>query len=141
MLLKKIILGIVLVTSFQIQAQQLSFVGLSKDEVQELMQEEYKKFTPDKSVVKQEFNYLKYVNGIQTITWIIYFSEKDICTSTKKVCDYAEYDFVINELNNSCEKISEGQWQYSVDGIDYLLTLEEQDWYFTVREREKNNKK
>lgn len=139
--MRTIILGIMLAVSIQVQAQQLSFVGLTKEEVKEELHKNYKSFSPDNSVVKQEFNYLKYVNGSQTITWIIYFSDKDICTSSKKVCDYTEYDFVLDDLNKNCKKVDDGVWEYRVDDRHFTLTLAELDWYFTIREVETKNKK
>lgn len=129
-----IILGIFLVLAYDADAQKSSFIGKTKDEVKEIVSIQHKNFSFDNTVVKQQFNYLKYVNGPQTITWIFYFSDEDICTSTKKVCDYAEYDFIIEELDNSYQNISDNQWEYE-DGINtYELTLKELDWYFTLRE-------
>jgi hypothetical protein len=141
MIVRKIILGIFILLSFQIEAQQQSFVRLTKEEVKERLNKDYRNFSMDKSVVKQQFNYLKYVNGSQTITWIFYFSDKDLCTSTKKVCDYAEYDFILAELNEQCEQVDDANWEFSDDDREFTFTLIEQDWYFTIREREKNNKK
>jgi hypothetical protein len=139
--LRTIILGLILAVSFQIQAQQMSFVGLTKEDVKEKMKDDFKKFSPDETVVKQTYNYLKYVNRNNSITWIFYFSEKDICKSTKKVCDYSEYDIVHEELNEQCEKVADGEWEFLDDGKVFTLALTEEDWYFTLREREKTNKK
>lgn len=139
--IRTIILGLFIAVSMQVQAQQLSFVGLTKEEVKEEIKNNYRTFSPDNSVVKQQFNYLKYVNGSQTITWIIYFSDDDICTSSKKVCDYAEYDFVLEDLNKNCKQVDDDVWEYSVDDRHFTLTLAELDWYFTIREIEKENKK
>ena len=91
----------------------------------------------NKSVVNQRFNYLKYVNGLRTRTWIFYFTEEDVCRSTKLICDYGEYDEVLEELNKAHEKIGESEWNYlqSKDTIQVILTR--QEWYFTVREARK----
>jgi len=112
-------------------------IGLSKDEVQTLIKSSYRDFKQDRSVTQQAFNYLKYVNDSQTKTWIIFFSEDDICTHTKTVCDYSEYDFVLDYLKKSCRKVTDKSWEYREEGKTYLITLEESDWYFILREQVK----
>ncbi len=134
MLLKNIIPGIFLLVAVILQAQDRSFIGMHMDDVEQQMKKEYADFSQDNSIVKKQFNYLKYVNMSQSITWIIYFSGEDNCTSTKKVCDYIEYDRVVGELDDSYSNTGENQWEYSSDGITYTLELKEEDWYFTVRE-------
>ena len=114
-----------------------TMIGLTKEEVRALVKEDHKEFRRDRSVVNQRFNYLKYVNGMRTRTWILYFTDEDICRSTKLICDYGEYDEVLEELNLSYEKVGESEWQYKLkrDIIQVVLTREE--WYFTVREARK----
>lgn len=130
-----LISGIALLAIMQTSAQ--SVIGLTKDEVRDFVKEKHKKLTLDKSIVKQQFNYLKYVNRSATKTYIVYFSENDIATSSKMVCDYAEYDFVLDELNEEYNKKGKRKWEYSDDRDTYTVELIEQEWYFTVRERKK----
>ena len=115
--------------------QDMLLIGMTKEDIKELVKREHRDFAVDNSIVKQQFNYLKYVNGRQTITWIIYFSDDDICTSTKKVCDYIEYDFVLDALNDHCKKHGNLTWECSSEGQDYIVSLVEQDWYFTMQQR------
>lgn len=114
-----------------------TMIDLTKEEVRVLVKEDHKEFRRDRSVVNQRFNYLKYVNGLRTRTWILYFTDEDICRSTKLICDYGEYDEVLEELNLSYDKVGESEWQYKLkrDTIQVVLTREE--WYFTVREARK----
>lgn len=141
MQIRTIILSLFLSASVLVAGQSESLIGLHKEDVKEIVKKKYKDFGADNSIVKQQFNYLKYINGSQTITWIIYFSENDICTSTKKVCDYSEYDFVLEELNENFGNTGSMQWEYGTDDLKYEVTLVEEDWYFTVREKLKENKK
>ncbi|MFZ5941930.1 MAG: hypothetical protein ACOYXB_15285 [Bacteroidota bacterium] len=127
------ILLMILMTGMQLNAQKV--IGLSKDEVQALVKSSVKEFKLDKSITQQAFNYLKYVNDSQTKTWIIFFSEDDICTHTKTVCDYSEYDFVLDDLKKSCRNVADKTWEYKEDGKTFVITLEESDWYFTLREK------
>ena len=114
-----------------------SMIDLTKEEVRVRVKDSHMEFRRDKSVVNQRFNYLKYVNGLRTRTWIIYFTEEDICRSTKLVCDYGEYDEVLEELNDDHEKVGESVWAYQLDEDSIHVTLVRQEWYFTVREARK----
>ncbi len=114
-----------------------SMIDLTKEEVRVRVKDNYMEFRRDKSVVNQRFNYLKYVNGLRTRTWIIYFTEEDICRSAKLVCDYGEYDEVLEELNDTHEKVGESVWAYQLEGDSIHVTLVRQEWYFTVREARK----
>ena len=115
-----------------------SVIDLTKEEVRVKVKEKHMEFRRDKSVVNQRFNYLKYVNGLRTRTWIIYFTEEDICRSSKLVCDYGEYDEMLEELNESYKKIGESEWAYELEQDTIQVVLARQEWYFTVREaREK----
>jgi hypothetical protein len=116
-------------------AQELLLIGMTKEAVKELVKKEHREFSPDNSIVKQQFNYLKFINVRQTITWIIYFSDDDICTSAKKVYDYIEYDFVLDALNKNCKKRGKLTWECSSGKQDFIVTLVEQDWYFTVQQK------
>lgn len=117
--------------------QGQSMIDLTKEEVRVMVKDKHMEFRRDKSVVNQRFNYLKYVNGLRTRTWIIYFTEEDICRSTKLVCDYGEFDKVLEELNENYEKAGESEWSYELNGDSIYLTLARQEWYFTVREARK----
>jgi len=114
-----------------------SMLDLTKEEVRVMVKEKHMEFRRDKSVVNQRFNYLKYVNGLRTRTWIIYFTDEDICRSLKLVCDYGEYDEVLEELNDAHDKVGESVWAYELEGDSIHVTLVRQEWYFTVREARK----
>lgn len=112
-------------------------IDMPKEEVKVFMKAKHKGFRLDNSVVKQRFNYLKYVNGLRTRTWIFYFSEEDICKTSKQVCDYGEFDEMMTELNDSYETAGESRWEYLLEKDTVLVTLTRQEWYFTVRESRK----
>ena len=111
-----------------------SMIGLGKEEVRVIVERDMKDFRIDKTIVKQQFNYLKYVNALQSKTLIIFFSDEDICTKTKLICDYSEYDSMLEELNKKYERTGDASWVYSYDDSTYLITLEKQEWYFVLRE-------
>ncbi len=139
MKLRMLISGLLMLAMVQGKSQQL--IDLTKDEVKLVIKKEHKAFSPDRSVVKQQFNYLKFVNRSQTITLIVFFSENDIVTSTKMVCDYAEYDFILDDLNEKYESAGKQKWQYESNDVTYSVEMNDREWYFTVSEREKLKKK
>jgi hypothetical protein len=114
-----------------------SMIDLTKEEVLAMMQAHHKEYRRDRSIVNQQFNYLKYVNGMETRTWILYFTDEDICKSTKLVCDYGQYDEVIDQLNDLYEKVAESEWIYMGKKDSIQVTLARLEWYFTVREARK----
>jgi hypothetical protein len=117
--------------------KNLSMIGKHKEEVRELVKQDYKGFRRDNTIVNQQFNYLKYVNAFKTRTWIIYFTEDDICRSSKLVCDYNEYDEVLEELNTAYDLVGENKWEYELKKETISVTLNRQQYYFSVREARK----
>jgi len=117
--------------------QGQSVIDMPKEELKVFMKEKHRGFRLDNSVVKQRFNYLKYVNGLRTRTWIFYFSEEDLCKTSKQVCDYGEFDEILTELNGSYETAGDSRWEYILEKDTVLVTLTRQEWYFTVRESRK----
>ena len=113
-------------------------IDLSKKEVEEIVKREHKEFRSDNSIVNQRFNYLKYVNGLRTRTWILYFNQEDLCRSSKLVCDYDEFDEVLDELNEDYIHAGDSQWYYLKNSDTIYVTLTRQEWYFTVREARSN---
>lgn len=128
-----IILGILTVLCSAAQSQPL--IGLSRGRVETIIKEEHREFGKDQSIVSQQFNYLKYVNGQKTKTWILYFSDEDICTGTKLVCDYSEYDEVLNDLNSRYRKSGRRKWEYIHGACTFRVNLVREEWYFTLREK------
>ena len=118
-----------------LQAQPV--IGMSKEELKVFMKEKHRGFRLDNTVVKQRFNYLKYVNGLRTRTWIFYFNEDDYCKTSKQVCDYGEFDEILAELNKSYETAGESRWEYILEKDTVQVALTRQEWYFTVREARK----
>ncbi len=132
----RLIIPCVLITISTVISAQ-SMIGMTKLEVQEKVRREHKGFRKDNSIVKQQFNYLKYVNGLRTRTWIIYFTDEDICKTSKLVCDYSEFDEVIEDLSSSFKKMGESHWEYLHEGDTMQVKLVKKEWYFTVRETRK----
>jgi len=115
-----------------------SMIGLTKEEVKAVMKKDYRGFRKDNAVVKQQFNYLKYVNMNKTRTWILYFTQEDICKTSKLVCDYSEFDDLMENFSSSYENVGESQWEYTLAADTFQVSLTKEEWYFSVRETRKD---
>jgi hypothetical protein len=111
------------------------FIGLNKDETKSLARESG--FYQDNMVVSQKFNYMKFVNSADTKTLIVFFSEEDISTHTRTVCDYSEFSYVVEDLDKNFRKITDTSWVYENEKQEYEVTLEEKEWYFVIRTKKK----
>jgi len=127
------ILCIFMVLNENLAAQH--FTGLDKAESKKLAREYG--FFQDNMTVKKAFNYLKFINAPNTKTLIVFFSENDIATFWKTICDYSEYDFVIKEFNEKHRKRGKKRWIYKMKDQKFEITIEEKEWYFVTRTKEK----
>ena len=133
----KILFICTLILGLGSQLQSQTMVGLSKEEVKAAVKKDHKKFHRDDSVIKQRYNYLKYVNGPRTKTWIIYFNELDTCKTSKLVCDYSDLDKMFEEINSKYSKTGEMLWEFQHGSDTFQVELIKQEWYFTIRETRK----
>lgn len=122
-----------LLTIFTLSGQH--YIGLSKEQTR--TQARSSGFYPDNMTTSQSFNYLKFVNSAGTKTLIVFFSDEDLSTHTKMVCDYTEYDFVIKAHDREYIRKGKTTWEYRKNEQWYQVDLEEGDWYFTVRVKKK----
>jgi hypothetical protein len=54
------------------------------------------------------------------------------------VCDYNEYDEMLEDLNAAYDQVGENKWEYKLKKETISVSLSRQEWYFTVREARKN---
>lgn len=111
------------------------YIGMGKMETKNLARESG--FYLDRMTTSQKFNYLKFVNSSGTKTMIVFFDEKDIASHTRMVCDYSEYDFILEDYNRDYKKKGKTNWEYKINGASYEITLEEKEWYFVLRTKKK----
>ena len=120
-----------------IHAKVDHFIGLHKNEIKNKMQSEMDAFNLDETSVNKTFNYLKYVDYLAQQTILFFLNENDVCTASKWMCDYVLLDEKVNDLNGKFNKISEDKWQYSHENQTYEVTLEKEDWFFSIITRPK----
>lgn len=135
--MKNACLSVLFLLGFLSAGLSQNLIGILKDEAEELVRKEIKDFNLDNSTKNESFNYLKFINSAGTKTLIIFFSNENISTHTRMICDFSEFDFVIEELNNKYEKITKTSWEYNVNNEKFIIDLEEKEWYFVVNTKKK----
>ena len=112
-----------------------NYIGMHKDEIIQVMKETQKNCKLNTSTVNTHYNYLKFEDKISEITILYFLSEEDSCTLVRKMCDYSNLNDVLTELNNTYTSIGTNLWEYKDQGNVYSVTLTEEDWFFTVTTR------
>jgi hypothetical protein len=114
------------------------FVGMHKEAIMEVMKNSQKNFKLNTSTVNPHYKYLKYEDKINEMTMLFFLSEDDHCTLVRKMCDYSNFTDVLDELNQSYTATGDNQWEYTSGKQTYTVTLDEEEWFFTVTTRLKN---
>ena len=123
--------------ALSIQAGAQNFIGMKKADIIKVMQKNQPVFKLDTSSVNRTFKYIKFVDKISEQTMLFFLSENNICTYVRWMSDYANLNDIISELNTKYKRKDERTWSYSDKGQDYIVRLEEGDWFFTVGIRKK----
>ena len=126
----------VILMSFNSHAQ--NYIGLHKDEIMQLMRENKRNFRLNTSNINNTYNYLKYEDKISEQTMLFFLSKNDTCKYVRLMSDYSNLNDVINVLDSSYKKAGKDKWTYVDKGKDYIVKMEEGDWYFTVTFKPEN---
>lgn len=113
-----------------------NFIGMTKDEIKQTMNESKKEFYFAKEVNTDKYHFLKFENMDETKTMLFILSENGKCKYTKLMCDYSLLKHFEDSLNSNYEYQKNMKWiDYSEnDSIpDYLIELEKRDWFFTIK--------
>jgi hypothetical protein len=129
--MKTAFLCIWLLMSFLSFGSSQNLIGILKDEAEGLVRKEMKGFNLD-DTKNESFNYLKFINSSGRRTLIIFFSKENISTHTRMMCDFSEFDDIIEELNNKYTRIDKTSWKCSVGTDKFTIKLEEKEWYFVI---------
>ncbi len=115
-----------------------NFIGMHKDNIADALKQDYPDFRLDNTKVNNTYNYLKFVDNISEQTILFFLSDDDVCIYVRWISDYANLNDMIGMLNRKYRKNGEKSWIYSQNGKRYVVTLEEEEWYFTVNIREES---
>jgi len=133
--MRAVLFNILLALSFFASAQ--NYIGLQKDEIIKVMQKERPGFKFEKNAVNRSYNMIKFVDKTSEQTMLFFLSEKNICTYVRWMSDYSNLTEIIGELDRLYKKKDEKTWYYSDKNQDYVVRLEEGEWFFTISIRKK----
>ncbi|MBP1667792.1 MAG: hypothetical protein H6Q21_158 [Bacteroidetes bacterium] len=133
--MRAVLFNILLAFSFFASAQ--NYIGMQKDEIIKVMQKERPGFKFEKNAVNRSYNMIKFVDKTSEQTMLFFLSEKNICTYVRWMSDYSNLTEIIGELDRLYKKKDEKTWYYSDKNQDYVVRLEEGEWFFTISIRKK----
>ena len=117
------------------EAQHL--IGVKKEMVPDLVKKEMKGFRLDNTSRNNNYNYQKFLNTAGTKTLIVFYDEKNLSASTRMVCDYSEFDFMLDDMNTKFRKKGQDIWEYTANKQKFEVTLRKDEWYcvFSTKKR------
>jgi len=133
--MRTLLLYLFMVLSFHATAQ--NFIGMKKDDIITVMQKERPHFKIDKNAVNRTYTYIKFVDKISEQTMLFFLSESNVCTYIRWMSDYSNLTDIITELDKKYKKRDDKSWTYSEKNQEYVVKLEEGDWFFTISIRKK----
>lgn len=116
-----------------------NYIGLHKDKITEMFSEKHKSFKLNKSYVNNSYNYLKYEDSIREITALYFLTDDNYCRMIRIMSDYSNINDLRDELNENYDKQSKNKWQYESNKTTYEVQLKEEDWFFTISIKEKED--
>jgi hypothetical protein len=123
--------------TFSLFAAAQNFIGMQKDEIIKVLPKERPGFKFEKNAVNRSYNVIKFVDKISEQTMLFFLSEKNICTYVRWISDYSNLTEIIGELDHNYKKKDEKTWYYSDKNQDFVVSLEEGEWFFTISIRQK----
>lgn len=136
-MIKYACLGFLLIIALHSPVFGQNLIGIQKDGAEEYVRKVMKGFNLDNSTRNESFNYLKFLNSSGTITLIVFFSEDNISTHTRMMCDYSEFDFIKEDYDRKYRKVADNSWEFTDNNEKFEIKLEEKDWYFVVTTKKK----
>lgn len=109
-----------------------NFMGLHKTEISKLIAENNKSFKLNTAYINNAYNYLKYEDKIREITALFFLDDDDYCRMIRIMSDYSNLNDIIEDLNEHYNETGTNLWSYSNSGKNYVVKLEEGDWFFTI---------
>ena len=134
---KVFVIFIFLIIADTVKVSSQNYVGLHKDEIIRLMSEKHRDFKLNKDVINRKFTYLKYEDKISEQTILYFLSDKGYCTLVRWMGDYSNINDMLSMLNKHYTKTGRNRWTYTRNGREYVINLEEGEWFFSVSFRQK----
>ena len=123
--------------AFSFHAAAQNYIGMKKTDIIKIMQKDQPQFKLDTSSVNRTYKYIKLVDRISEQTMLFFLDENNTCTYVRWMSDYANLNDIMAELNKKYKKKDKKTWSYVDKAQEFIVTLEEGEWFFTVGIRKK----
>jgi len=122
---------ILLLLSASLSGQNM--IGYKPDKIEKLIRKDYSYLVKESNSRNEHYRYLKYTDGAAGMTTVYFFlSEDNRCNRIKSMHIHSIKDKVIKELDSLYSKKGENTWSDRNKGMDVLIKLVNEEWYFTV---------
>lgn len=129
------ILLIGFITLLNVYAQ--NYIGLHKDEIVQVMKTSQRNFKLNTDAVNSKYRYLKFEDKTNEQTMLCFLSDEDYCTYVRLMCDYANFNTVLDTLNKKYTKKDKYNWIFNEKGESYIVNMDKGEWFFTVSIKKK----
>jgi hypothetical protein len=119
------------------QTQTPNFIGMSKQDIIKVMGKSNPGFDLDEGAVNKTYKYIKFVDKYNEETWLFFLTDDDKCSRTKLISDFSNQKIRVEELNKKYKKAGENKWEFTENGISYIVELNKEEWFFTIVTKEK----
>ncbi len=130
--MKTIVINIImLVLSLNLSGQNL--LGYKAGKIEKYIARNHEELVKEENSKNEYFRYLKYTDGTAGTSTIYFFlSENNKCSRIKSMHVHSMKDKVIRKLDKLYTRKGENTWTDRNKGIDAVIKLLNEEWYFTV---------
>jgi len=122
---------IILFLTVNLSGQNL--LGYKPNKIEKYLSSNYKYLVKDSNSKNEYYKYLKYTDGTSGTTTIYFFlSDDNKCTRIKRMHVHSMKDEVIEELDSLYTSEGENTWSDRHKGIQAVIKLVNEEWFFTV---------
>jgi hypothetical protein len=114
-----------------------NFIGMNKVEISKLMTVNHPDFVYVDDAVNKAYKYMKYTDQDGNQTWLFFLSADEHCTVSKLICDYMHYDRLTASLDKTYKKAGTNSWSFNDKGIDYIVEIRKDEWFFSIITKKK----
>jgi len=109
-----------------------NYIGMHRDSIQKTVRKDFPDFRADNTTSNNTYNYLKLVDRVNEQTALFFLSSDNRCTRVRWMSDYSNLGDIRSMLDKKYRKAGENKWVHNTGGKEFRITLDEEEWYFTI---------
>lgn len=110
-----------------------NFVDMKETAIVRIVERDYAGFIRQKEILNDNHSYLKYETGDGLQTLLIFLDQKGVCTEVRLSFDKSVYVEKLGMLNKMYSNSGNGLWTDKRGGKEYIITLADENWYYTLK--------